>query len=46
MGYALPSEVIIYAIEVENIIDFSEEPTPAVAAAIPEVTAAVLKELG
>ena len=46
MGYALPKEIIIYAVEVENIIDFSEEPTPAVAAAIPEVTAAVLEELG
>ena len=45
MGLALPSEFIIYAIEVENIIDFGEEPTPAVAAAIPQVTAAVLAEL-
>jgi len=45
MGYSLPEEIIIYAVEVENIIDFGEEPTPAVAAAIPNVTAAVLAEL-
>lgn len=45
MELPLPDEVIIYAIEVENIIDFSEEPTPAVAQSIPKVTAAVLAEL-
>jgi hydrogenase maturation protease len=45
MGLSLPKEVIIYAIEVENIIDFGEEPTPAVARAIPQATAAVLAEL-
>jgi hypothetical protein len=41
----LPEEIIIYAIEVENIIDFGEEPTPAVAQAIPKAAAAVLGEL-
>lgn len=45
MGLPLPEEIIIYAIEVENIIDFGEEPTPAVAQAIPKATAAVLGEL-
>jgi hydrogenase maturation protease len=45
IGLSLPREFIIYAIEVENIIDFGEEPTPAVAQAIPKVTAAVLEEL-
>ncbi|MBN1993549.1 MAG: hydrogenase maturation protease [Anaerolineae bacterium] len=45
MGLAVPQEFIIYAVEVENIIDFGEEPTPAVAAAVPKVTAAVLEEL-
>ncbi len=45
MGLALPGEFIIYAIEVENVIDFGEEPTPAVAAAIPQVTSMVLAEL-
>jgi hydrogenase maturation protease len=45
MGLALPDEFIIYAVEVENIIDFGEEPTPAVAAAIPQVTTMVLADL-
>lgn len=46
MGLHLPDEVVIYAIEVENVIDFSDEPTTAVAAAIPGAVTAVLKELG
>jgi hydrogenase maturation protease len=45
MGLPLPKEIIIYAVEVENIIDFGEEPTPAVKQAIPKVAAAVLAEL-
>jgi hydrogenase maturation protease len=47
MGLALPAvdQVIIYAVGVENVFDFSDEPTPAVAAVIPAVTAAVLAEL-
>ncbi|NJP06879.1 MAG: hydrogenase maturation protease [Chloroflexaceae bacterium] len=45
MGYALPNEMIIYAIGVANVLDFSDQPTPAVAAAIPQVVAAVLEEL-
>ena len=45
-GYITPSEVIIYAVEVENILEFGETPTPAVAAAIPLVTQMVLEELG
>ncbi len=45
MGFHLPNEFSIYAIEVENILDFSEDPTPAVAAVIPKVTAAILEEL-
>ncbi|RMF37387.1 MAG: hydrogenase maturation protease [Chloroflexi bacterium] len=46
MGLPLPKEITIYAVEVENITDFGEEPTPAVARAIPRVAAAVLAELG
>lgn len=46
MGMHLPDEVVIYAIEVENVIDFSDEPTTAVAAAIPGAVTAVLHELG
>jgi hydrogenase maturation protease len=45
MGLHLPDEVVIYAIEVENVIDFSEEPTTAVAAAIPGAVTAVLDEI-
>ena len=46
MGLPLPEDVSIYAVSVENIIDFSDTPTPAVERAIPQVTEAVLKELG
>ena len=45
LGFHLPDEVIIYAIEVENVTDFNEEPTTAVSAAIPHVVTAVLQEL-
>jgi hydrogenase maturation protease len=45
MGLSLPMEIIIYAIEVENISDFSEELTPAVAQVAPQVKAAVLAEI-
>ncbi|MEA3349369.1 MAG: hydrogenase maturation protease [Chloroflexota bacterium] len=45
LGLHLPKEITIFAIEVENISEFGEEPTPAVAAAIPDATAAVLQEL-
>lgn len=45
LGYPIPEEILIYAVEVENILEFGEEPTPAVAAAIPEVVERILKEL-
>jgi len=45
IGLDLPKEIIIYAIEVENVLDFGEDLTPAVAAALPEATVAVLEEL-
>lgn len=45
MGLTLPSEIVIYAIGIENVMDFSDQPTPAVAAAIPQATTAVLAEL-
>ncbi len=45
MGLPLPDDISIYAVSVENIIDFSDTPTPAVERAIPQVTAAVLEEL-
>jgi hypothetical protein len=45
LGYKIPNEFIIYAVEVENILEFSETPTPAVAEAIPIVTAKIIDEL-
>ncbi len=45
LGLSLPDEIIIFAIEVENVMDFSEEPTPNVASAIPVVKDAVFEEL-
>lgn len=45
MGFPLPEEVIIYAVDVENISEFGEKPTPAVAAAVPKVVSAILNEL-
>ena len=45
IGLPLPKELTIYAVGVKNIIFFGEEPTPAVARAIPEVMRAVLAEL-
>ncbi len=45
LGMPLPKEIVIYAIEVENVLDFNDQPTAAVAAAIPRATKAVLEEL-
>ncbi len=45
IGMPIPREISIYAVEVENILEFNDQPTPAVAAAIPKVTAMVLEEL-
>lgn len=45
MGYPTPPEVIVFAVEVQNILEFSETPTPPVAEAIPKVTQLVLEEL-
>ena len=46
LGLALPQEVIIFAIEVADVTTFSEEFTPAVEKAIPEVIGLALSELG
>ena len=46
MGLSLPQEITIFAVEVENVTDFSDQPTFPVSAAIPKVTAAILEELG
>ena len=45
MGAELPDEVMVVGVEARRVYDFSEELTPAVAAAIPEATRAVLEIL-
>ncbi len=40
----LPKEIIIYAIEVEDIFTFSEECTEKVAEVIPKITSIIIKE--
>lgn len=42
MGASLPEEIDVVAVEAERVYDFSEALTPAVAAAVPEATNAVL----
>lgn len=42
IGMKLPLDITIFAIEVENILDFNEHPTPSVATAIPLVVDMVL----
>lgn len=46
MGLPLPKEIIFFGVGVQNVSDFGERPTPAVAAAVPLVCQAVLQELG
>jgi hypothetical protein len=45
LGLSLPGEVIIFAVEVADVDAFSEECTPEVQQAIPEVVRLVLSEL-
>lgn len=45
MGLAVPDEIVIYGVAVQDVLNFGDEPTPAVAAAIPRVVTAVLAEL-
>ncbi len=45
MGFHLPTEIIIYAISVDNVLDFGEELTPRVAAAVPKAVQAVADEI-
>jgi hydrogenase maturation protease len=44
LGYKVPSDFTIYAVEVENILDFSETPTQAVAESIPVVTDMIIDD--
>jgi Ni,Fe-hydrogenase maturation factor len=45
MGADLPQEVHVVAVEAERVYDFSDELSPAVAAAIPRATAEILRVL-
>lgn len=45
MGFPLPTDIVVFGISVQNVVDFCDQPTPPVAAAVPRVTAAVLAEL-
>jgi hydrogenase maturation protease len=45
LGLALPQQIIIYAIEVENVTSFGEECTPQVKRAIPVCVEKVIREL-
>lgn len=45
LGIPLPDDVVIYAIAAQNVLDFGDQPTRAVEAAVPQATAAVLAEL-
>jgi hydrogenase maturation protease len=46
MGADLPIEVMVVAVEAENVYDFGEELSPAVAAAVPQAVQAVMGLLG
>lgn len=45
MGASLPEEITVVAIESQNVYEFSEELTPAVASAVPEAVQTVLNLL-
>jgi len=45
LGLALPQQIIIFAIEVDNVSSFSEECTPEVMRAIPVCVRMILQEL-
>ncbi len=45
LGLALPEEIRIWGIEAADVATFSEELTPAVAAAVPLVTAEIIHQL-
>ena len=45
MGLDLPDSVIIVAVEAKNVYDFSEELSPLIASAVPDMVKAVLSVL-
>jgi hydrogenase maturation protease len=46
LGAQLPKEITIVAVEAQDVYDFSEELTPAVAAAVPTAVQAIINLLG
>jgi hydrogenase maturation protease len=46
MGAALPNDILIVAVEAQNVYDFSEELSPAVASAVPKAVELVIRQLG
>lgn len=46
LGAQLPKDVTVIAVEAQNVYDFSEQLTPAVAAAVPGAVQAVINLLG
>lgn len=45
MGFSMPQEIVIFAVEVQDVLTFGEQCTPQVQAAIPSVVEAVLAEI-
>ena len=45
LGFHLPEEITIYAIEVDKVDEFGDQPTTLVAEVIPQVTQSVLNEV-
>ncbi len=46
LGFRLPSDIIIFAIEAGDIQTFSESLSPEVETAVPEAVATIVKEIG
>jgi hydrogenase maturation protease len=46
LGAQLPSDITVVAVEAQDVFDFSEQLTPAVAAAVPSAVQAVINLLG
>jgi hydrogenase maturation protease len=45
MGAALPNDILIVAIEAQNVYDFSEELSPAVARAVPKAVELIISQI-
>ena len=45
MGFSMPREIVIFAVEVEDVLTFGEQCTIQVQAAIPSVVEAILAEI-